>query len=60
MKRNARRIVAGYRIEAGRADGRPAWQVVRVDAPPSPPSPPFGLSDTAATGAQADEDDPSL
>jgi len=39
LKRNANRIVDGYRFEETYADGRKAWRVVRVDAPPSPGSP---------------------
>jgi hypothetical protein len=42
LKRNAGRIVDGYRIEQARADGRVAWRVVRVEGPASPPSPPSG------------------
>jgi hypothetical protein len=48
LKRNAGRIVAGYRIQQARADGRIAWQVVRVEGPASPPSPASGTEGAAA------------
>jgi len=45
LKKNANRIVNGFKFEQSRADGRVAWRVVRVEPPPSPPSPPFNPSD---------------
>ena len=46
MKRNANRIVGNLEIQKATADGRPAWQVVTVEAPPSPPLPPSGSPDS--------------
>jgi hypothetical protein len=41
LKRYANRIVGGYELRRGQADGRTAWCVALVEgAPPSPPSPP--------------------
>lgn len=40
LKKNANRIVNGFKFEQARADGRVAWRVVRVETPPSPPSEP--------------------
>jgi hypothetical protein len=45
LKKNANRIVNGFRFEQSWADGRVAWRVVRVEPPPLPPLPPFNPSD---------------
>jgi len=37
LKKNANRIVNGLEFQKAEADGRIAWRVVKVDAPPSPP-----------------------
>lgn len=41
LKKNANRIVGGLEFQRAEADGRTAWRVVAVTAPPLPPSPPF-------------------
>jgi hypothetical protein len=38
LKKNANRIVNGFEFQKAEADGRIAWRVVKVGAPPSPPS----------------------
>jgi hypothetical protein len=45
LRRNANRIVDGFRFEEAHADGRKAWRVVDADTPASPPLPAFGPSD---------------
>jgi hypothetical protein len=40
LKKNANRIVNGFKFEQCRADGRVAWRVVRIEVPLSPPFPP--------------------
>jgi len=37
LKRNADRIVNGFKFQQAKADGRNAWQVVSDETPPSPP-----------------------
>ena len=39
LKKNANRIVNGFKFERSSADGRVAWRVVRVESPPLPPLP---------------------
>lgn len=39
LKKNANRVIGGFELQHTRADGRPAWMVVKVKAPASPPSP---------------------
>ena len=46
LKKNANRIVGGYEFRRAEADGRTAWRVVAVEAPPLTPSP----SSTPAVG----------
>ena len=41
LKKNANRIVSGFEFQQAEADGRTAWRVVAVKAPPLTPSPPF-------------------
>lgn len=41
LKKNANRIVGGFEFQKAQADGRNAWRVVPVEAPPLPPSPPY-------------------
>jgi hypothetical protein len=50
LKKNANRLVGGYRFERANADGRTAWKAVVAATPASPPSPPFA-SPTAKTVA---------
>lgn len=47
LKKQAKRVVNGYRILEDRADGRKGWRVerVQVPAPDSPPSPPLAGAD---------------
>ena len=45
LKKNANRIVGGFEFRRAEADGRTAWRVVPVAAPPLPPSPPSPPSD---------------
>jgi hypothetical protein len=40
LKKNANRLVGGYRFERSTADGRTAWAAIRVGTPPSPALPP--------------------
>lgn len=40
LKKNANRIVGGLEFQRAEADGRTAWRVMTVNAPPSPVSPP--------------------
>ena len=44
LKKNANRIVGGLEFRHAEADGRTAWRVVPVTAPPLTPSPPFARS----------------
>ena len=39
LKKNADRVVNGYKFEKSEADGRPAWRVVTVITPPLPALP---------------------
>ena len=39
LKKNAYRIVGGFKFQKAEADGRTAWRVVAVKSPPLPPSP---------------------
>lgn len=39
LKKNEDRVVNGYKLEKSQADGRLAWRVVVVTAPPLPPLP---------------------
>lgn len=41
LKKNANRIVKGFRFQQAEAGGRTAWRVVAVSPPPLTPSPPF-------------------
>jgi len=41
LKKNANRIVGGFKFQQAKADGRTAWRVVAEKSPPSPPLPPF-------------------
>lgn len=41
LKKNANRIVGGFEFKQAEADGRTAWRVVAVTAPPLTPLPPF-------------------
>ena len=43
LKKNANRIVGGYEFQKAEADGRTAWRVVVVNAPPLTPLPPFDV-----------------
>ena len=43
LRRYANRIVGGYELQRGQADGRVAWCVVLVDG--TPPLPPLPASD---------------
>ena len=45
LKKNANRIVGGVEFQQAEADGRTAWRVVPLTAPPLPPSPPFPPSE---------------
>ena len=45
LKKNANRIVGGFEFRRAEADGRTAWRVVPVAAPPLPPLPPSPPSD---------------
>ena len=45
LKKNANRIVGGFEFRQATADGRVAWRVVPVAAPPLPPLPPSPPSD---------------
>jgi hypothetical protein len=40
LKKNADRIVGGFKFQRAEADGRTAWRVVPVETPPLPPLPP--------------------
>lgn len=40
LKKNANRIVGGFEFQQAKADGRTAWRVMAVTAPPLPPLPP--------------------
>jgi hypothetical protein len=51
LKKNANRLVVGFRFERSTADGRTAWRAVPVGTPPSPPSPP-STGSAAKTVAQ--------
>ena len=44
LKKNADRIVGGFRFQQAEADGRTAWRVVPVKSPPLPPLPPSAPS----------------
>lgn len=44
LKKNADRIVGGFRFQQAEADGRTAWRVVPVNSPPLPPLPPSAPS----------------
>ena len=44
LKKNADRIVGGFKFQQAEADGRTAWRVVAVKSPPLTPSPPFAPS----------------
>lgn len=41
LKKNANRIINGYKFQQAISGGRPAWRVVIVVSPPMPPSPPL-------------------
>ncbi len=41
LKKSANRIIGGYEFQQAEADGRTAWRVVKINAPPLTPSPPF-------------------
>lgn len=43
LKKNANRIVGGYKFQQVEADGRNAWRVVATKSPPLTPSPPLIL-----------------
>ena len=55
LKKSDGRIVGGYHFQRTLADGRTAWRVVAVDAPPSPPLPPS--TNASARTVAADLDD---
>ena len=44
LKKNADRIVGGFKFQQAEADGRTAWRVVAVKSPPLPPLPPSAPS----------------
>ena len=44
LKKNADRIVGGFKFQRAEADGRTAWRVVPVRSPPLPPLPPSAPS----------------
>jgi hypothetical protein len=44
LKKNADRIVSGFKFQRGQADGRTAWRVMPLKTPPLPPLPPFNPS----------------
>ena len=53
LKKNADRVVNGYKIEASQADGRVAWKVVALTPPPSPALPPLAeATDKVVTAPQ--------
>lgn len=62
LKKNANRLVGGYRFERATADGRTAWAAVCVGTPPSPPLPPSpgaaAKSVTPTSGGSLDLDPP--
>jgi RepB DNA-primase from phage plasmid len=45
LKKNADRIVGGFKFRRAEADGRTAWRVVVVESPPLTPLPPSAPSD---------------
>jgi len=44
LKKNADRIVRGFKFQRAQADGRIAWRVVSFESPPLPPLPPLNPS----------------
>ena len=53
LKKNADRVVNGYKIEAAQADGRVAWKVVALAPPASPALPPLaGAAENTVTVQQ--------
>jgi flavin-binding protein dodecin len=42
LRKNANRIVGGFELQQAKADGRTAWRVIKMIAPPLPALPPFG------------------
>lgn len=54
LKKNADRVVNGYKIEASKADGRGAWKVVVITPPPSPALPPLAEATEKTVTAQQD------
>ena len=54
LRKNANRIVGGFEFQQAEADGRTAWRVVAVTAPPLTPSPPFTPSAEETVKGQGD------
>jgi hypothetical protein len=44
LRKNADRIVGGFKFQRAEADGRAAWRVVSVKSPPLSPLPPSATS----------------
>lgn len=54
LKKNADRVVNGYKIEASQADGRVAWKVVVTTPPSSPALPPLAEATGKTVTAEQD------